>query len=81
MQPPQAPGSLHLVGRAVAGPETSCQGLGGGGGGGGIGEGLHFAHSWMQLGLWFQLGCSPSVLPHCPPPSNQPSNQPTEDSA
>ena len=33
---------------------------------------LHFAHSWMQLCLWFQLACSPSVLPHRPLPSNQP---------
>jgi hypothetical protein len=38
---------------------------------------LHFAHSWMQLRLWFQLACSPSVLPHRPLPSSKP----TEDGA
>lgn len=36
---------------------------------------LHFAHSWMQLRLWFQLGCSPSLLPHRPLLSSKSANQ------
>ena len=37
---------------------------------------LHFAHSWMQLSLWFQLACFPFCVA-TPPASLQQTNRPT----